>query len=188
MTATDTTMTDGVWLTVAELARRKGVTRQSMTGRVDRLESEGRISTRRNGRSRMVELVTYDRAVGEVGDAAREIGAEMKRNMPAAPAGEGLTSPLRQAQAERAAYDAKLKALDYAERTGALLPVRGEHGVETALVKAADALLRQLDAPLDWVDVILDAAREGQPALRRELKKKIREQKTAIAGVMAGLA
>ena len=95
---------------------------------------------------------------------------------------------MREAQASRAAYDAKLKALDYGERTGQLLPVRGDHGVETALVKAADSLLRQLDAPLDWIDDIMEAAKIGQPDLRRLLKRKIRDQKTLIATTMAGLA
>ncbi|MFD1328283.1 winged helix-turn-helix domain-containing protein [Mycoplana ramosa] len=176
---------DGVWISVAQLAQQKGVSRQSLSERIDRLEREGRLITRRDGRKRLVELATYDRIVGQIGDGAREIGAETKRQG-AAP--QSINGTLRDAQADRAHYEAKLKALDFAERTGQLVPLRGDHGIETALMKVSELVVRDLGAPLNWVSELLEAAREGEPALRRLLRRKIREQRELIAGRLAALA
>ncbi|KQV32252.1 hypothetical protein ASC97_01250 [Rhizobium sp. Root1203] len=61
---------DGIWITIAELARRKNITRQSAGERVARLERGGFLVTRSEGvgRKRYVDLAAYDRAVG------RELG------------------------------------------------------------------------------------------------------------------
>jgi DNA-binding transcriptional ArsR family regulator len=180
---------DGVWLTVAELAKRKNITRQSASERVARLERDGLIATRVVGRSRMVELATFDRVVGQTGNAYREQGQETKRetseqggNLPA------QNAALRDAQSERAQYEAKLKALDLAERTGQLVPIRGEHGMETALVKVTEAIVRDLGAPMNWINEILETAREGEPALRRLLRLKIHQQRETIANRLAAIA
>ncbi|MBD9445771.1 MULTISPECIES: winged helix-turn-helix domain-containing protein [unclassified Rhizobium] len=181
---------DGVWLTIAELAKRKGISRQSASERINRLEQDGLIATRHVGRSRMVELATFDRVVGQTGNAFREQGAQTKREAsePQSSATTPVSAALRDAQTERAQYESKLKALDYAERTGALVPIKGEHGVETALVKATEAILREMNAPLNWVNEILETVREGEPALRRLLRRKIHEQREAIAARLTAVA
>ncbi|MGO6699246.1 MarR family transcriptional regulator [Rhizobium ruizarguesonis] len=174
---------DGVWVTIAELAKRKGISRQSASERINRLEQDGLIATRRVGRSRQVELATFDRAVGQTGNAFREQGAETKRETTEPP-----TAALRDAQTQRAQYESKLKALDYAERTGQLVPIKGDHGVETALVKATEVIIRELGAPLNWVSEILDTVRDGEPALRRLLRKKIHKQREVIAARLTAVA
>lgn len=173
----------GLWITVAELAQRKGVSRQTAAERVNRLEEEGRISTRREGRSRLVELAAYDRAVGAVGDAAKEIGAQTKRDE-----SSSENSGLRDAQTERAKYEARLKALDFAERSGLVIPVKGEHGIEGALIKICDQVLRDLGAPMQWVDDLMDASRKGEPHLRRVIRTKIAEQRKLVAEHLMALA
>lgn len=173
----------GVWITVAELARRKGVSKQTAAEKVNRLEGEGRIVTRRDGRKRLVELATYDRAIGAVGDGAREIGAETKRDQ----AGEQPGNQLRDAQTEKARYDAQLKALELAERQGQVVPLRGEHGLERALISVTEKLLRDLNAPMNWVSEIMAAASESESAVRRLMRKKIREQRAQIAENLAQL-
>ncbi|WFS01604.1 winged helix-turn-helix domain-containing protein [Rhizobium tumorigenes] len=180
-----TPATDGLWVTVAELARRKNITRQTASERIARLEKEGLITTRLDGRSRMVELATFDRIVGQTGNAFREQGADTKRA--AAGTSKSATSgALRDAQSDRANYEAKLKALDLAERIGQLVPVRGEHGVETALVKVTEAIVRELGAPMNWISDILEN-REGEPGLRRLIRKKILEMRTDIANKLASI-
>ncbi|QRM55136.1 winged helix-turn-helix domain-containing protein [Sinorhizobium sp. BG8] len=174
----------GVWVTIADLAKRKGVSRQTVHERVARLEKDGLLATRRDGRSKLVELATYDRAVGQAGDAFRESGAETKRKAAAADAAP-VPAPLRDAQAERAQYEAKLKALDYAERTGQLLPIRGPHGIETAMIRITEELVRDLNAPFNWITDLMEAARQGEPALRRLLRSRIHEQRQTIANRMA---
>jgi DNA-binding transcriptional ArsR family regulator len=173
----------GLWITVAELAQRKGLTRQTVAERVNRLEEEGRISTRREGRSRLVELAAYDRAVGAVGDAAKEIGAQTKRDE-----GSSENSGLRDAQTERAKYEARLKALDFAERSGLVIPVKGENGIEGALIKICDQVLRDLGTPMQWVDDLMDASRKGEPHLRRVIRTKIAEQRKLVAEHLMALA
>lgn len=173
----------GLWITVAELAQRKGLTRQTVAERVNRLEEEGRISTRREGRSRLVELAAYDRAVGAVGDAAKEIGAQTKRDETASE-----NSGLRDAQTERAKYEARLKALDFAERSGLVIPVKGENGIEGALIKICDQVLRDLGTPMQWVDDLMEASRKGEPHLRRVIRTKIAEQRKLVAEHLMALA
>lgn len=184
--ASSTPESDGVWITVSELARRKNITRQTALERVTRLERDGLLETRRDGRARLVEMATFDRLVGQTGNAYREQGAETKRSADQMPA--PASAALRDAQSERAQYEAKLKALDLAERTGQLVPLRGEHGIETALIKVTEAIIRDLGAPLNWVSEILETVRDGEPALRRLLRKKILEQRQSIANRLAAIA
>lgn len=169
-------MDGGLWITVAELAQRKGVSRQTAAERVNRLEDEGRIATRREGRSRLVDLAAYDRAVGVVGDAAKEIGAQTKRDE-----GGGENSGLRDAQTDRARYEARLKALDFAERSGMVIPLKGEHGIEGALIKICDQVLRDLGAPMQWVDDLMEASRKGEPHLRRVMRGKVSDLRRLVA-------
>jgi DNA-binding transcriptional ArsR family regulator len=173
---------DGVWVSIAELARLKGISRQSATERVDRLERLGHIETRRDGRSRLVELVSFDLAVGQAGDAARELVAETRKASPVA------REALRDAQSDRARYDAKLKALELAERTRNVVAVRGPHGLEAALITVSEKMMRELGAPLNWTADIMSAASEGEGGIRRVLKKKLREQRERIALVLLELA
>ena len=174
----------GVWLTIAELARRKGVSKQAATKRVNRLVEEGRLTVRAHGRNRLVELATYDRIVGQVGDGFKEQAAITSRAIRGEPTrkDEDLQqSGLRDAQTLRAGYEAKLKALDFAERTGQLVPLKGEHGIEGALIKISDQLVRDLGQPMQWVDEIMEASRKGEPQVRRLIRVKIAELRRTVA-------
>jgi DNA-binding transcriptional ArsR family regulator len=173
----------GMWVTVAELARLRKVSRQTISEKVTRLEKEGRVATRMEGRSRLVDLAAYDKAVGQVGDAAREVGAETKKTE-AAP----QNGALRDAQADRAQYDARLKALDYAERTRQLVPIKGDQGIETALIRVSDKLVRDMDSPMAWATDLMEASREGEPALRRVLREKCRGLRSMVAEHLMSLA
>ncbi len=173
----------GLWITVAELARRKGVSKQTAAEKVNRLENEGRISTRKEGRSRLVELAAYDRAVGTVGDASKEIGAQTKRDETS-----GENSGLRDAQTERAKYEARLKALDFAERSGLVIPLKGDHGIEGALIKICDQVLRDLGTPMQWVDDLMEASRKGEPHFRRVMRGKVADLRKLVAEHLLALS
>jgi DNA-binding transcriptional ArsR family regulator len=167
----------GVWITISELAKRKGVSRQAAREKVDRLERSGLLTTQRRGANRMVELASFDRAVGDAGDAVRESGAATKRQSTLPAQG----APLRDAQTERTKYDAALRALDYAERTKQLVAVKGSHGIEAALIRVSEEILRDMGQPLSWVQELMEKTREGEPAVRRFLRGKIHDQRRAIA-------
>lgn len=169
----------GVWLPIAELARRKGISRQAATKRVNALEEAGKIATRRTGRIREVELATFDRAVGQVGDGYREQSAETVRE--SRKQDDAPISGLKDAQTERAKYEARLKALELAERSGLVVPLKGEHGIEGALIKVCDQVVRDLGMAMQWIDDIMEAARKGEPHLRRLLRGKIADQRKVVA-------
>lgn len=160
----------GVWITCAELARRRGVSRAAISKRVGQLE--GKIETRREGKSLLVELASFDRAVGATGDAVKEQAAATARKT-SAPA-------MRDAQTERAQYEARLKALDLAERQRAVLPIKGAHGIEAAAAEIGAALARDLDGLARYADEIATAvSKDGVAGARRLLKEiavKVRRQ------------
>ncbi|MCA0275858.1 MAG: winged helix-turn-helix domain-containing protein [Proteobacteria bacterium] len=176
----------GVWVTCADLARRRGVSPAAITKRVDKLVQAGKVETRRDGRSRLVELASFDRAIGETGDAIKEQAAEtaarQRKSPRAAPA-------MRDAQAERAQYEARLKALDLAERQKALLPITGAHGIEAASDAIGAALANDLDSLTQYADDLATAvSKDGVAGARRLLKEiavKIRRQ---VAGSLSQLA
>lgn len=195
MAAVETGAADvGVWLTIAELARRKGVSKQAATKRVNRLVEEGKLIVRADGRNRLVDLATYDRVVGQVGDAYKEQAAETIRGQRGEkqsrqPTLDEVTQPgLRDAQTERAKYEARLKALDFAERTGQVVPLKGEHGLEGALIKVSDLIVRDAGQPMQWVDEIMEAARKGEPHLRRLLRGKVAEMRRSMAEHLLALS
>lgn len=172
----------GVWVTCADLAKRRNISRQAATKRVAQLESEGKIQTRREGKSRLVDLAAFDRAVGEVGNAVKEQAADTSR-------GKSSSPIMRDAQAERAVYDARLKALDLAERQRQLLPIAGPHGIEAAAAAIAATLARDLDGLIRYADEVATAvSKEGVAGARRVLKEisvKVRQQ---LAGSLAQVA
>lgn len=187
----------GVWVTYAELARRRGVSRAAITKRVNRLAAERRIETRAEGSSRLVELASFDRAVGETGDAVKAIAAETARvrrggGRPddAGGAEQGrMPGTLAAAQTERAQYEARLKALDFAERQRLVLPIRGEHGVETAVTAIGIALARDADGLARWADEIATAvSKDGVAGARRVLKEIGVRFRETFAASLAALA
>lgn len=173
----------GLWLTVAEVARCKGITRQALNERVDRLASEGLIKVRRDGRSKLINLAEFDRVVGEVGDAIKE-GAAMTR---AEVDGDAEKNPaLRDHQARAAQYTADLKYLDLEERLGRLVPVAE---VEDAAAKCAEATVRVIDRLPTYADAIAAAVgKDGPAGARAKLKEIAREIRQAIADAHGELA
>lgn len=181
---------EGIWLSITEIARRKGVSKQALSKRVKSLEADGKVTVRRQGQSVLVDLVEYDRAVGDFGDASREAAAETVR---AARRDQGDRSDpssrgLRDVQLERARYETRMRALDYAERTGQLVPLRGPGGVEDAMVEASAEIIRSLDITMKHFDRIREAAKDGEPAARKVIKEIIHEQRMAIGKAMQAMA
>jgi DNA-binding Lrp family transcriptional regulator len=179
----------GVWVTCADLARRRNVSRAAISKRVKKLEADGLIATRTNGASKEVELASFDRAIGETGDAVKEQAAETRRTRQADKPSSGGSGPMRDAQTERAQYEARLKALDLAERQGQILPIRGEHGIEAAAVAIGIAIARDADGLIRYADEIATAvSKEGTAGARRVLKQigtRFREQVAASLGEIA---
>lgn len=93
-------LTAGLWLSISEIARLKGKTRQAIAKRVAALAEDGLLETRpgENG-TKLVNLAQFDRAVGEVGDAIKEGAAETRAEME----GRASASPVLRDHQARAA-------------------------------------------------------------------------------------
>ena len=111
-------LNDGLWLSISEIARLKGKSRQAIAKRVALLVARASYTRPGENGTKLVNLAQFDRVVGEVGDAIKEGAAETRAEIEAA---EAPASPaLRDHQARAAKYAADLKFLDLEERLGRL--------------------------------------------------------------------
>lgn len=178
----------GVWVTCAELARRRGVSRAAITKRVNKLAGDGLVSVREEGNSRLVELASFDRAIGETGDAVKEQAAATRKASTTAASGKAGVA-MRDAQTERAQYEARLKALDLAERQRQVLPIKGDHGIEAAAVAIGIALTRDIDGMVRHADEIATAvSKEGVAGARRVLKEIAFRLRGGLAASLSEIA
>lgn len=157
----------GVWKSLSELAVIHGVSKVAIKKRVDRFERDGLVTTRREGRERLVDVAAYDKAIGVAGDAYREQSAATAREL-RLPDIAVQTGDLRDAQTQKTQWEARRAALDVNERLGKVVAISD---VETAMVKAGEAIVRALaQLPTCASDLML-VARDGEPAMRRKLRE-----------------
>jgi hypothetical protein len=174
----------GLWLSVSEIAREKGKSRQAIAKRVAELVDAGKLTTRPgpNG-TKLVSLAAFDLAVGETGDAVKEGAAEARVEIDA---GTSPSSPaLRDHQARNAQYSADLRFLELEERLGRLVPAAE---VKEAGQRAAEAIVRIVDRLPTYAEAIaVAAAKDGTQGARANLKEIARELREAIANAMGAI-
>ncbi|MGT2503852.1 hypothetical protein ACVOMS_29690 [Bradyrhizobium guangxiense] len=179
----DTELDSGLWLSVAELARLKTLSRQSVHERVRRLKETGDLTVRGEGRSLRVNLAQYDLAIGSTGDAAREAGATTKAMVENdAP----TSSAFRDAQTREKQYAADLKYLELQQRLGELVPVSE---MKEAGVKMGEIVVSVLTRLPSHVETLASAfTKAGIQEMRSELNAIVYKMRVEIAdafGVMA---
>jgi hypothetical protein len=179
--AFDKELDSGLWLSIAELARLKKLSRQSVHERVRRLIKAGALTIRGERRSLRVNLAQFDRAVGEVGDAVKEGAAETR-----AEDSRTATSPaLRDHQARAAQYTADLKFLELEEKLGRLVPVAG---VQEASIKIGETVVRVIERLPTFAEAISSAAaKDGAQGARVVLRDIARQLRTEIAEAMGAI-
>lgn len=167
---------DGLWMTISDIARAKGVSKQAISKRVDRFVTAGALATRNGARGAvMVNLAAYDKAAGEVGDSIRELAQK-----PAPVIAEDST--LAKEQTRRTQYQADIAKLELDERTGKLLPVED---VTAAMTRCAEIMVRTLDQMPSRADELATAvARDGEQGARAFLKTFAREVRSILAREM----
>jgi DNA-binding MarR family transcriptional regulator len=174
-----TTGDDGVvsdHVSLAELARLRGVSKQAITKRVDRLEQRGAVATWRGARgARLISVAAFDRATEETTDAVRA-GNGAQADAP-------IASPkLAQAQALRAGYAAELARLDLEERKGNLVPTAE---VAAAMTECATALARGIDQlPARADDLASAVAKDGTAGARALMRTIARDLRATLAREM----
>jgi hypothetical protein len=173
----------GLWLSVAELARLKNLSRQSVHERVRRLVETGHLTTRGEGRSLRVNLAQYDLAIGSTGDAAREAGAATKAMVDVdAP----TSSAFRDAQTREKQYAADLKYLELQQRLGELVPVAE---MKEAAVKMGEAVVNIVTRLPSHAEVLAGAfTKAGIPQVRSELNDIVRSMRVEIADAFGVIA
>lgn len=188
--AEHTELDDGLWLSVTDLAARKGVRKSTISEKVSRLVADGRITTKAGkGKAKLINVAEYDIAIGEVGDGAREQGAATKAaDAVAASAAPRLPADgrLRDEQTRDRAYSADLKFIELERARGNLLPVADFDAVaEDTANRIADIVdgLQARDSELTAI-----AIKEGENGMRAALKRITRAQRIAIVTAMREMA
>lgn len=172
----DTELNSGLWLSVAELARLKNLSRQSVHERVRRLVEAGDIVTRGEGRSLRVNLAQYNLAIGSAGDAAREASTATKAM---ADVDAPTSSAFRDAQTREKQYTADLKYLELQQRLGDLVPVAEAKAGARIMAEAVLKVITRLPSHADNLAAAFTKA--GLPQMRSELNTIVHIMRVEIA-------
>ena len=176
------------WVSIADLARLKGISKQAVSKRVKRLADEKLIEVRPHGRELHVNLAQFDKAVGETTDPAQAL-----RNGAPEPEPETPVDPsYSKSKALRESYQAENARLDLEERRGNLTLVieveRREMAIYRRLrdrllglpAKVADNLARAPDAR--GIRMMLDEEiRKLLDDMARELDRQAEEDEDDAA-------
>jgi len=182
---------EGIWLTISELARKKGVDKSTISVRVSALEEEGRITTRKGaGKTKLVELAEYDQAVGETTDLSKAQAAATARanRLDDAAASDGSVAgdaTLREAQRQKLFYEARTKALEYGRQTGQLVAIDRVNSVIAEVGEAIRQPISQL--PLHADEINAAAVRDGPAGVRSLLKEIAFNLSKAISAALGKL-
>lgn len=182
-----------VWVSMVELARMTGVSKQAVSKRVARYVSDGLLQVRQQGRSRMINAAAYTRLVRDMTDPAQSLRnpAQITR-LPERVAPTSVPSGAEEAdalepqdnrgtynasKARKAAFDAENARLDYLERIGNL--VRKDQ----ADAKLFDVSRRIRDRMLSLPAVCAErlAAAPDARAIRVMLAEEIRGALASVA-------
>jgi hypothetical protein len=176
----DTTEARGVWLSVSELASARGVSKQNISATLKRWADAGvPVTTRRQGRETLVNVVEFDRRRGDQTDLGRQLSQQTRKIA-------GADHPVyAREQALRARYDAELKRLDLEERMRRLIPLRE---VEDALVACGETFVHVFEQLEHEADEIAIAVSQGGIAgARRVLKQVTLRQRIAAADALEAI-
>lgn len=183
-----------LWVSFSELARRKGITPQSVSERIARLGDKIELRPGR-GRERLVNIAQFDQVTGENSFLSQTAAAATVRMQaenpfplaqPAAPGGGGRT--ISDVQREKLLYDTGLTALKYAEARSEVLPIDGEHGIEQATREIGDAF-RQAVGRLHMraAEAVAVGAKDGVIGMRALLKSAERDILRSLSTALAAI-
>lgn len=173
-------------VSLSELARKRGVSKQAIHKRVSAFAADGRLTVWTGpNRSVLVSEAAFDFAVGVMGDPVKEasaasaavlrgaVEAPIARPAPArmpTPPGDGVgetdTPAYRDAKARDAYYAAELKRLSFEKENGQLYRVTE---IEDAMVRISDAVRDAAKGIVSRAEEGAEALESGMPAFRRWL-------------------
>ena len=178
--------TNGEAITVADLARRIGVSRQIVHRQVKALEADGRLRVDRVGRKLMVDPAAFEAARSLVKDPARAAQTKAKPAVdttPPANSPEVADKSYQDLRRERERYDMQLKRLQYQRERGEVVPIKD---VEQALIDCGHRIVGQFELAMQWSEELTAAAKKGGvAAVRTLLRAKVAIQRESVTRELA---
>jgi DNA-binding Lrp family transcriptional regulator len=163
-------------MSVSDIARAKGVSKEAVSKRVKRFEADGLLQTEMRGQHKLVPLAEYDRLVGETTDFGRV------RRPAEAPASRRSTAddPVRAIEdARRARYQADREEIELKKLLGEIVLTAD---VVRSMTRCAEVMVRVIDALPRFAEEIAAAvAKDGVPGARGVLKQMAYEQRAKLA-------
>ena len=180
----------GLWLSVSELARTRGLAKSGVSARVSRLVGKGVITTRTGVKgTKLINVAEFDRAIGETGDLAHaQAPAQDDAPLLAAadPASETASAAYSREQAREKSYKAELARLDLEERLGKLVAVEK---VAEAAGSVAEALVRAIDQfPTRAAEILSASESNGVEGIRTVLRSIGRDLRDLASRELVKLA
>jgi DNA-binding transcriptional MocR family regulator len=174
---------DGLWMPIAELARLKGVERQTVHERVSKLESEGMLTTRPGkGKTRLVNVAEYDRLVNETTDFSRQQAADTARANRESDWGD---TRLRDTQLQKLRYEAALKQIELRKAVGDLVEIGR---VDEVIAEVGEELKKPLEqVPLRTDEIVAAAVSGGAAAVRVLLMEIVFDLRTKFTEALRKL-
>jgi hypothetical protein len=185
-----------LWVSFSELARRKGITPQSVSERIARLGNKIELRPGR-GRERLVNIAQFDQVTGENSFLPQTAAAATVRMLAENPLALGQPSAssaapggrsISDVQREKLLYDTGLTALKFAEARSEVLPIGGEHGIEQATRELGDAF-RQAVGRLHMraAEAVAVGAKDGVIGMRALLKSAERDILRSLSTALAAI-
>ena len=176
------TPVDG-WVTLSDLARLKGVSKQALAKKANRFVKAGRLTIKNGPRgTKLVNLAAYDVAADEVGDSVRTLAAQQPAPLTPLAEIDGQSIILAQEQARKARYAADLAEIELMKARKQVLAVED---VLRAMERCAEKMVRAInDVPSRAGDVCAAVAREGESGARAFLKAEMTRLRQTLADEM----
>ena len=183
---------DGLWVSLRELARLKGVDVALISRRVALFVEEQKLATRPGPRgAKLINRAEYDRLVGETGDPIKERAAETARlfregeDAALAKPDDGQAAAATNAKRTAAVYDAEIKKLELGERLGHLI---GRDDLLQARDRCGAAIATVIERlPLRAAEMSAAVAKGGESGAREVLGKIAFDISQSIAAALREL-
>ena len=171
------------WVTLSELARIKGVSKQALTKRAHRFVEAGRLTLKDGQRgTKLVNPAAYDVAANEIGDSIRALAQEPPAPLTPLAEIDGQAIILAQEQARKARYAADLAEIELLKARKQVFMIED---VTRAMERCAEKIVRALnDVPSRAGDVCAAVAREGENGARAFLKAEMTRLRQVLADEM----
>jgi DNA-binding IscR family transcriptional regulator len=177
-----------LWLSVSELAVRRGKTKGPMSRRVARLEEQGLLKARPgpNG-SKLINVAEFDRLTCETTDIVRATNGRRGASVSEDRGGDSATGRLvySHEQALNANYSAQLKLLELEERKKNLVRM---DDVISASESIAESAVREIDGLSSHAEEIAEAVGAGGViGARKVLQRIAHDLRQSLADGLAAL-